>query len=113
MNYRLIAAVLSVSVVCVAVLSAPLTGQTGRKVTLITADGKRERVQSNSPTLPSHVDAKSIRILVDGGPVSLCEKHNFGNPCLKILNKRIACELENCFNGAGDWRNRIRSVRFD
>jgi len=82
-------------------------------VTLVAADKVREKITSNSPTLPPTIDAKSVRVFVDGGPVSLCEKQNFGNQCLRILNKMIACELANCFRGAGDWRNRIRSVRFD
>lgn len=93
--------------------TATSTGQTGRAVTLIGEGKARVRVESNAATLPAEIDAKSIRVLIDGGPVSLCERQNFGNICMRILNKRIACDLVNCFSGAGDWRNRIRSVRFD
>lgn len=106
---------LAASIVSVAtVFSTASIGQPARRVTLVAADPHvRENIDTNAPTLPADIDAKSIRVFVDGGPVSLCEKQGFGNPCLRILNRRIACELANCFPGAGDWRNRIRSVRFD
>lgn len=94
-------------------ISGDALGQPVRWVALVAADGTRVKVTENSPTLPASIDALSIRVFIDGGPVSLCEKQNFGNTCMKILNKKIFCDLDNCFSGAGDWRNRIRSVRFD
>lgn len=83
-----------------------------RSVTLVAADRTRVKITQDTPVLPAEIDAKSVRVLIDGGPVSLCERQSYGNVCMIIRNSRIACDLDNCFSGAGDWRNRIRSVRF-
>lgn len=94
-------------------LSSPSASQAARRVTLIGAKNIRVVIEVNSPTLPPNIDAKSLTVLIDGGPVTLCARQNYGNPCIRIRNKRVFCDLDNCFSGAGDWRNRIRSVRFD
>ncbi len=83
-----------------------------RSVTLVAADNTRVRITSNAATLPANIDARSVRVFIDGVPVSLCANQSFFNPCIRINNPRIGCDLQNCFAGAGDWRNRIRSVMF-
>lgn len=83
-----------------------------RSVTLVGQGGVRVKVTQDTPVLPTEIDAKSIRVFINGGPVSLCENPSYGRICMIIRNDRIACDLDNCFTGAGDWRNRIRSVKF-
>ena len=83
-----------------------------RVVTLIAADRTQVKVTSDTSNLPPEINAKSVRVLVKGGPVKMCANVDYRNPCITIFNRMIACELENCFAGAGDWRNRIKSVVF-
>jgi hypothetical protein len=94
----------------VALLSSPALAQ--RSLKLYGPNGLQVVVTGDAPTLAPEIDAKSYRVLVYSGPASLCEHPNYGKPCIIILNKVIGCELENCFPGAGNWKNRVRSVKF-
>ena len=110
-SLRLPCAAVIVALVTVTNGYAPAQAQE-RSVTLVAADKTRVKVTQDTPVLPSEIDAKSVRVLINGGPVSLCEKQSYGNVCMIISNNKIACDLDACFAGAGDWRNRIRSVKF-
>ncbi|TBY65767.1 hypothetical protein E0H39_07145 [Rhizobium leguminosarum bv. viciae] len=83
-----------------------------RTIELKNSGGVKFTIKGDSPTLNAEIDKKSIRVYVNNGPVKLCAKQNYKNPCMIITNKKIACDLNNCFRGSGDWRNKIRSVKF-
>lgn len=55
-----------VTVVVLSLLSTSV-GQSSRRVTLVAADNTRQRIEANSPTLPASIDARSIRVPVNGG----------------------------------------------
>lgn len=109
---KLVVAAAYVTLASTAIVSTAIA-QPARSTTLMAGDGSRLKVTQNAPTLPAGFDANSVRIYVIGGPITFCEGQNYGGRCFSIVNEKIACDLDNCFSGAGDWRNRIRSVRFD
>lgn len=66
----------------------------------------------DAPTLPSHVDGKIKSISVGEAPVYFFDQPNFGGQRLAIVRGGGCDDLSRCIPGAGNWSNRIRSIKF-
>jgi hypothetical protein len=64
------------------------------------------------PTLPPTIDAKAQGLSVIGPPVALYEQPHYGGQALVITRAEGCDDLATCVPSAGNWSNRIRSVRF-
>jgi hypothetical protein len=64
------------------------------------------------PTLPSAIDAKAQSVSVIRPPVALYEQPHYGGQALVIARAGGCDDLATCVPSAGNWSNRIRSVRF-
>lgn len=102
----------SFAAICLLIASSQSVYAEQRSVTLIISLGNRLKIAKDTPRLPDEVYARSKQASINGGPVALCEGDNYKPPCIIIFNEQIRCELIYCFDGAGNWENRIRSVKF-
>ena len=66
----------------------------------------------DGPTLPPTIDAKAQSLSVIGPPVALYEQPHYGGQALVITSAGGCDDLATCVPSAGNWSNRIRSVRF-
>ena len=64
------------------------------------------------PTLPSAIDAKAQSVSVIRPPVALYEQPHYGGQALVIAGAGGCDDLATGVLSAGNWSNRIRSVRF-
>jgi hypothetical protein len=64
------------------------------------------------PTLPPTIDAKAQSLSVLVPPVALFEQPHYGGQALVITTAGGCGDLATCVPSAGNWSNRIRSVRY-
>jgi len=67
---------------------------------------------TDAPTLPAKIDAKAQALSVIGPPVAFFEQPNYQGQALVITRAGGCSDLATCVPSAGNWSNRIRSVKF-
>ena len=80
----------------------------------IDGSGAHYSFSTDQPALPSKIDgnAKSLSIREGGPPIAFYEEPNFGGQHWVAVNSGGVNDLGQIPNVSGNWRDRIRSVKY-
>jgi hypothetical protein len=79
------------------------------------ASGTGKTFNVDSPTLPPEIDAKaeSLSVFREALPVVLYDQPNYGGHSVVLIRGGGCDDLATCLGAAGNWANRIRSLKLN